>query len=172
MRFTAWSLVSGAACSTAQSCPGSGKQPVLEPTGSWFVPRSLGEASGGMPGLLVTRPPQSPVLPVDPRLWGGTRWRVREQVRGPGWEGHGVSGSNRNSQVSHESERPLGRDWRTHPPVTLTKLLKSPSGIILGSELPGISKVRPRGSGKMRGVSGLSCCPRPLSPPTPGHCCL
>lgn len=28
--------------------------------------------------------------------------------------------------------------------VTLTKLLKSPSGTMLGSELPGISKVRPR----------------------------
>lgn len=51
--------------------------------------------------------------------------------------------------------------------MTLTTLLKSPSGIILGSELPGISKVRLQGSGKMRGVSGLSCCPHPLPPTTP-----
>ena len=52
----------------------------------------------------MTRPPQSQTLPVDPRLWGGTGWRVRVQIWGPGSEGHGVSGSNRSAQISHETK--------------------------------------------------------------------
>lgn len=36
----------------------------MEPRRLWFVPRSLEEASGE-PGLLGTRPPSNPMLPVD-----------------------------------------------------------------------------------------------------------
>lgn len=56
----------------------------------------------------------------------------------------------------------MGKAWTRHPPVTLTKLLKSPSGMMLGSELPGISKVRARSSREMRGAGG-----RPLGTLTP-----
>lgn len=52
--------------------------------------------------------------------------------------------------------------------MTLTVVLKSPSGIILGSELPGISKVRPRWSGEMGEVVCnsvlMSTCPATQQP--------
>lgn len=47
-----------------------------------------------------------------------------------------------------------GKAWARSPPVTLTKLLKSPSGMTLGSVLPGISKVRARLSREMRVMVG------------------
>ena len=119
------------------------------------------------------RPPGDKA-PSEPNTSSGSEAMGRDRMEGQrAGQGARVGGSwslgikQKCPSFPRIQERRLGRDWRTRPPVTLTKLLKSPSGIILGSELPGISKVRPRGSGKMRGVSGLSCCPRPLSPPTP-----
>lgn len=52
----------------------------------------------------------------------------------------------------------MGKVWTRRLPVTLTKLLKSPSGMMLGSELPGISKVRPRLSRERRGAGGRPLC--------------
>lgn len=61
-------------------------------------------------------------------------------------------------QVNAEAH---GKGLDRHPPVTLTKLLKSPSGMMLGSELPGISKLRP--PRQRRGAGGQA--PEPRNPP-------
>lgn len=74
----------------------------------------------------------------------------------------------------HELRRPQGRGLEDTPTCDSDlKLLKSPSGIILGSELPGISKVLASGVWEDEGSQwSVLCCPCRSAPPTPGPCCL
>jgi hypothetical protein len=90
----------------------------------------LREASGGRPRLLGTKLLQSPESPRVQRL------KDREVEDETGSMHSAPEDYNHGLQVNTEAHG-KGLD----PPVTLTKVLKSPSGTMLGSELPGISNI-------------------------------